>query len=89
MFLLCGDGNEHITSLHNQLYEGEHGLEFGSAHPFKPHMTIATYDERADVEQVDVSAVGKLPIRGKLSALELVRFEGGRLTKLKTVPFIA
>ncbi len=50
MFLLCGDGNEHITSLHNQLYEGEHGLEFGSAHPFKPHMTIATYDERADVE---------------------------------------
>lgn len=88
MFLLCGGGNERITSLHNRLYEGAHGLEWSSAHPFEPHMTIATYDERADVERVDISAIGELLIRGKLSALELVRFEDGRLTPLKTVPFI-
>ena len=88
MFLLCGGGNKRITYLHNRLYEGAHSIELSSAHPFKPHMTIATYDERADVDQVDIAAVGELPIRGKLSALELVQFEDGRLTTLKTVPFI-
>ncbi len=87
VFLFCGGGNGRITFLHNRLYEGAHSSELSSAHPFKPHITIATYDERPDVEQVDISAVGELPIRGELSALELVRFEDGRLTKLKTVPF--
>ncbi|EBA02884.1 hypothetical protein RB2150_02929 [Rhodobacterales bacterium HTCC2150] len=89
VLLLCGDGQAKVTSLHNQLYEGSHRSEFSSAHQFRAHMTVATYDKRTDLDQVDVSTVGEFPIEGKLSALELVRFEDGRLTTLKTVPFVA
>ena len=88
LFLLCSDGNERITDLHNRLYEGEHSLELSSEHPFEPHMTIASYDERADVEQIDITAIGGFPIRAKLSALELVRFDSRCLTSLRTAPFI-
>lgn len=87
LFLLCPDENKGITALHDQLYEGGHRSVLSSEHPFKPHMTIASYDERADAEQIDLSEIGDLPIRAKLSALTLVRLEGGRLTELKTAPF--
>ncbi len=89
IFLLCSEGSTAVTLLHNQLYDGAHRSEFSSTHQFKPHMTVATYNERSDVDQVDVSAVGDFPIKGRVSALELVRFEGGRLTKLKSAPLIA
>jgi len=87
LYLLCGDGGEHLTILHERLYQGEHRLELSSEHPFQPHLTIASYDKRADVEQIDVSVIGDLPIRTNLSALELVRLDSGQLTTLRTVPF--
>ena len=89
LFLLCGEGSEQISALHNQLYQGRHRSELSSAHPFKPHMTIATYKELADLEKVDFSAIGELPIRGNLSAMALVQLEDGCLTTLKTAPLIA
>ncbi|UWQ56003.1 2'-5' RNA ligase family protein [Leisingera caerulea] len=88
LFLLCGEGNEPITDLHNRLYNGAHSSELSSEHPFEPHMTIASYDERAEAEQIDVSALGDLPIRAQLTALDLVRLDDGCLTALKTVPLI-
>lgn len=77
-----------MTELHEQLYEGEHRSELSLEHPFKPHMTIASYDERTVVEQIDVSSAGDFPIKAKVSALELVRLSDGNLTTLKTVPFM-
>ena len=47
-------------------------------------MTIGTYNEQKDVDEVDVSAVGVFPINGRVSSLEIVRLEDGRLTKLRT-----
>ncbi|MDA7964375.1 2'-5' RNA ligase family protein [Ruegeria sp.] len=87
IFLLCGDGSCTVTALHDQLYNGEHRTELNSTHPFRPHMTIATYDERAEIERLDVSDAGELPICGKLRALEIMRFSNGELSTLKTVPF--
>ena len=88
IFLLCGAGSSKMTTLHNQLYEGTHRAELSSAHPFRSHMTIATYERRADIEQVDISRIGELPINGELRALELVQLIDGKLTTLKTVPFL-
>ena len=88
IFLLCGEGRAAIKSLHNQLYEGAQRSEYSLSHPFKPHMTIGSYTEQADVDQVDVSAVGEFPIRGQVSSLELVQLESGQLKTLKTAPLI-
>jgi len=88
LFLLCADRSGQIAALHEQLYEGDHRSELNSRHPFKPHMTIATYNERKDVEQLDVSAIGDFPIKAKLSALKMVQLSDGRLTTLKTVPLL-
>ena len=85
--LYCGEGSKKMTALHKKLYNGLHSVESNSADPYRPHMTIATCDERADIEQIDISSFGKLPITGTLRALELVRFVDGRLTKLITSPF--
>ncbi|MEM7720712.1 MAG: 2'-5' RNA ligase family protein [Pseudomonadota bacterium] len=87
MFLLCKKGSDEATSLHNRLYEGIHRAELDTAHPFKPHMTIATYNKRAEIEQVDVSFAGELPISAKLRALELVRVVEGKLKVVRTTPF--
>ena len=83
MFLLCGEGGERITSLHDQLYEGPHRSDLSLEHPFKPHMTIASYTDRAALERVDARTLGDFPIRARVSALELVQVNNGRLTTLK------
>ncbi|MEL6609654.1 MAG: 2'-5' RNA ligase family protein [Pseudomonadota bacterium] len=87
LFLLCGEGSDQITDLHHRLYDGPHRSDLSDDHPFVPHMTVATQDERKTLEQIDTSALGDLPIRTTLSALELVRFDGSRLTTVRTAPF--
>ncbi len=87
IFLLCGEGCEQISALHNQLYEADYRRELVSSPPFRPHMTIATYDKNEDIMRVDVSEAGSLPIYGRLRGLEIVRFADGTLETLKTVPF--
>ena len=88
LFWLCGDGRECLSALHIRLYDGAHRAEFNAQHPFEPHMTVASYDERSDLEKVDVSAAGTFPVRAKVSALALVRLDGGRLTTLKTAALL-
>jgi 2'-5' RNA ligase len=88
VFLLCGDGSERIKALHEQLYSGEHRSELSSAHPFEPHMTVASHDTRSEMEQIDVSAIGDFPIRADVPALKLVQVYDGRLTVLKTASFM-
>ncbi|MEM7743303.1 MAG: 2'-5' RNA ligase family protein [Pseudomonadota bacterium] len=87
IFLLCGKGRKQISALHNQLYEADYRRELVSSQPFRPHMTIATYDKNEDIMRVDVSEAGSLPIYGRLRGLALVRFADGKLETLKTVPF--
>lgn len=86
ILLLCGEGARQLTALHNQLYEGEHSAEFDTTHPFRPHITIATCNERAEIEQVDLSDVGALPLYGHVLALEVVQLVEGRLKTLKSAP---
>lgn len=88
IFLLCGEGSGALTSLHTQLYDGEHRAELSPEHPFRPHMTIASYAERADIEKVSTDSLGSLPIFGKVRSLVLVRFANGRLTTLKSAPLL-
>ena len=87
IFLLCGEGSCKVTALHNQLYDGEHRAELSTSHPFQPHMTVATCDTRAQIEQVNLSDAGALPLRGTLRAIQVVQLSGGALTTHKSFPF--
>ena len=87
LFLLCGAGRAAVTALHTRLYDGPHRETLDRAHPFRPHMTIATYDTRAEIDHVEIPFAGDLPFCADLQALELVHLGGGRLTHLKRVPF--
>lgn len=87
IFLLCENGKDQVTTLHDRLYAGIDRAEINLQHPFRPHMTVATCDTRAEIDKIDVSRIGDLPITGKLHALELVRLNDGKLTTLKTAPF--
>lgn len=88
IFLHCGDGGAEITGLHERLYAGVLRAERAEGHPFRPHMTIATCGTQAEIEQVNVSELGILPIHGALRALEIVRFADGKLSLIETVQFL-
>ena len=75
--------------MHTQLYDGPHRACLSTAHPFQPHMTVASYDGREDAERVDVRHAIKLPIRAQIEALQIVRFAGGELTTLRTASFLS
>ncbi|MGR3502462.1 2'-5' RNA ligase family protein [Pseudaestuariivita sp.] len=89
LFLLCGAGGDHVTTLHRQLYDGPHRAELSADHPFEPHLTVASYDALAKLEQADLSALGPLPIPATLTALDLVQLEAGCLRTLKSAPLNA
>ena len=87
IFLLCGKGSSNVTALHNQLYDGEHRAEFSATQPFRPHMTVATCDTSAQIERINVSHVGPIPLHATLRALEVVQLSNGALSTIKTLPF--
>ena len=86
LFLLCSEGGDTVTALHNHLYDGDHRAEFSAAHPFQPHMTIASYGSRSEIERVNVEDAGALPLRGALRALQIVELSNGALSTRRTVP---
>lgn len=87
ILLLCGKGRRNVTALHNQLYDGGHRAEFSASHPFRPHMTVATCDTSAQIEQINVSDAGPLPFHATLKALEVVQLSNGALSTIKKLPF--
>ncbi len=87
IFLLCGEGRRDVTALHEQLYTGDHRAKFSATHPFRPHMTVATSDTSAQIERINVSDAGPLPLHATLRALEVVQLSNGELSLIKTLPF--
>lgn len=82
LILVCGQGKERLTALHNQLYEGPHRTELQLEIPYQPHMTVATHANRSVVEQLDAADIGPLPISGTITALHLVELVDGKLNAL-------
>lgn len=87
IFLLCGEGSRDVTALHEQLYDGDHRAEFSPTHPFRAHMTVATCDTSAQIERINVSDVGPLPLYATLRAINVVRLSNGELSIIETLPF--
>ena len=81
VFLLAGESALALESMHRELYSGSLGSELLPGMPFRAHMTVATAASR-DLLQPAIKDVPKLclPIRGLISALNVVSLENGTLT---------
>jgi 2'-5' RNA ligase len=86
LVLRCGDGGHIVSALHDGLYDGPHRSGLRSDHVYRPHMTVATCSDRSDIERVNIADIGRLPIAGKVRALDLVQLETGSLTNLMSLP---
>ena len=85
LFLLSSIGTCALTALHNQLYKGPHRAELNLNIPYRPHMTVATDEDRRIIELLDVSTIGTLPISGTISSLQVVERIDNRLHLLRTI----
>jgi 2'-5' RNA ligase len=81
VFLLAAEGALDLKSMHHELYAGALSSELLPGMPFRAHMTIATAASR-DLLQPTIDDMPKLrlPIRGLISALNVVSLENGILT---------
>jgi 2'-5' RNA ligase len=85
LFLLSSIGSRALTTLHKQLYSGPHRAQLNHDIPYRPHMTVATHEDRTIIEQLDVGTIGSLPISGTISALQVVEHIDNRLNLLRTI----
>ena len=88
VFLVCAVGRENVVELHTRLYEGPHHSDLDPTHPYRPHLTIATKDSRAEIEHLDMTIAEELPLTAELRSLELVHVSDGRLTLLKSASLL-
>jgi 2'-5' RNA ligase len=81
VFLLADEGALALKSLHQELYAGAPCSELLPGMPFRAHMTVATAASR-DLLLPAIKDIPKLrlPIRGLISALNVVSLENGILT---------
>lgn len=87
LFLVASAGSSRLAELHQQLNDGPHRGELKVDIPYRPHMTVATNDDRTIIERLDVAALGSFPLFGTIRALEVVELADGKLHCLRTIPF--
>jgi 2'-5' RNA ligase len=88
LFLICDTGAGTLTGLHNDLYAGLLRQELDPNHPFRPHMTVASHSDRAEIDRLDPGILGPLPITARITALDIVKVTNGTLETLATVPLL-
>jgi 2'-5' RNA ligase len=88
LFLICDTGADMLTGLHKRLYEGPLRWNLDPGHPFRPHMTVASHPDRAEIDRLDPASLGPLPITGQIHALDLVEVTDGTLRPVKTLPLL-
>jgi 2'-5' RNA ligase len=86
LLLLSASGSMDVTALHKQLYDGPHRSELHPEIPYRPHMTVATHQDRRVIDGLDVEVIGSFPLCGRINALEVIEVAGGALNSLRTIP---
>lgn len=85
-YLDIGTGGEVVRGVHNALYRGTHAKEYRQEITFVPHMTIATLDDEGQIEIATREAQRiTLPLRGRISALSVMRLSKGKLAPLAEI----
>lgn len=82
VFAVPDQGRAEIETLHDALYAGPMAGQLRTDIPFIPHVTVgarAHHDEAEDL----VRELGLVGIAARLSALELIEFDGSRIARLE------
>lgn len=80
--LACTRGHDRILSLHSALYDGPHRSRLRSDLAFRPHMTVATNVRGEALRDIDLAALGRLPISGTIDAVEVVELTATGLRRV-------
>lgn len=87
VFLVPDGGNGDLIRLHDRLYAGPLAPYLRLDVPFIPHLTVKAAPDPAACKALadDLNERGFL-VRGAVSALDVVRYEGGRVATVARVP---
>lgn len=85
VFLLPDPGEAAIRQLHDDLYDGPLAPHLRADILYRPHVTVAAVADHAEAETI-ASGIGALAIEGRLTALQLVGFDGRTVTPLASLP---
>jgi 2'-5' RNA ligase len=82
VFLVPDQGRTDVETLHDALYSGPIAEQFRADIPFIPHVTVAARDHHDEAEDL-VRELGQVGIAARLTALELIAFDGTKVTCLE------
>ena len=82
VFLMPELGADEIRALHDRLYASVLAARLRADIPYEPHVTVGAFSVHAEAERA-ASDIGPFSIGGWLSAMDLVEFNGRRVTYLR------
>jgi len=82
--LVCSEGADLITDMHERFYQGLPQSERNSDVIYRPHMTVGTNVDVSKLEDVDVSTIGAFPIEAECNRLSIVELNGNELQAIKS-----
>lgn len=85
LLVKCSIGEPELMALHAKLYDGPHRVERHSELSYRPHMTVATNEDRSVLERLDAGEIGTFPIFGMIKSLAVVEIAAGTLRPLGTI----
>jgi 2'-5' RNA ligase len=86
VFLLPTEGELEIRRLHDRLYSGFLAPMLRADIPFVPHVTVAAFDRNDEAERM-ANDLQPFNISGKLTAMDLLAFDGTTVTELHRFQF--
>lgn len=87
VFLVPDQGRTEVEALHDELYSGPLAAQFRADIPFIPHVTVAAREHHYEAEDL-ARDLGQVGIAGRLTALELIAFDGKAVTRLERAPLV-
>ena len=87
VFLVPDQGRAEIEDLHDRLYAGPLEGQLRRDIPFIPHVTVATREHEDEAEDL-VRELGRIGVPARLSTLELIAFDGEKVTVLDRFPLL-
>lgn len=82
LFLLPEAGRGQLVALHDALYAGPLSAHLRSDIAYTPHITVGAFPTQ-DLARAAKAEVGVLDIVGKVSAFDLVAFDGRTVNRLR------
>ena len=83
--LLCAEGANLITSLHEKLYEGPHHDELHPDIPYRPHMTVGANADRSQLKNANTASIGHFPIKAEINSLSVLQLADGKLNAISSI----